>query len=44
MSFLDPFLGAMAHDAEVTRLGAIANGAEVPGELVIKYELSADVA
>lgn len=28
MSFLDPFLGAIDHVAEVTRLGVIAYGAE----------------
>jgi hypothetical protein len=33
MSFLDPFLGAIDHGAEVTRLGAIAYGAEVPSTL-----------
>jgi hypothetical protein len=29
MSFLDPLLGAIGYGAEVTQLGAIANGAEV---------------
>jgi hypothetical protein len=29
MSFLDPLLGAIANDAEVTQLGAIGYGAEV---------------
>jgi hypothetical protein len=29
MSFLDPLLGAIAYDAEVTQLGAIGYGAEV---------------
>jgi hypothetical protein len=29
MSFLDPLLGAISYDAEVTQLGAIGYGAEV---------------
>jgi hypothetical protein len=29
MSFLDPLLGAIGYDAEVTQLGAICYGAEV---------------
>jgi hypothetical protein len=29
MLFLDPLLGAIAYDAEVTHLGAISYGAEV---------------
>jgi hypothetical protein len=33
MSFLDPLLGAVAYDAEVTQLGAIGYGAEVRAAL-----------
>jgi hypothetical protein len=33
MSFLDPLLGAVACDAEVTQLGAIGYGAEVRASL-----------
>jgi hypothetical protein len=33
MSFLDPFLGAIHRGAEVTQLGAIAYGAEIPSTL-----------
>jgi hypothetical protein len=34
MSFLDSFLGDISHGAEVTRLAAIAYGAEIPSALV----------
>jgi hypothetical protein len=44
MSFLDPLLGDMPHGAEVTRLGAMAYDAEVPGELATRHALTADVA
>jgi hypothetical protein len=44
MSFLDPLLGAMAHGAEVTHLGAMSYGTEVPSELATRYVLAADVA
>jgi hypothetical protein len=44
MSFLDPLLSVMSHGAEVTRLGAMGYGAEVPGELATRYELANDVA
>jgi hypothetical protein len=33
MSFLDPLLGAVAYDAEVTQLGAIGYGAEIRAAL-----------
>jgi hypothetical protein len=33
MSFLDPLLGAIAYDAEITQLGAIDYGAEVRATL-----------
>lgn len=33
MLFLDLFLGAIGHDAEVTRLNAIVYGAKVPSAL-----------
>jgi hypothetical protein len=33
MSFLDPCLGAIHRGAEVTQLGAIAYGAEIPSTL-----------
>jgi hypothetical protein len=37
MSFLDPLLGAIANDAEVTQLGAIGYGAEVRAALAQMY-------
>jgi hypothetical protein len=44
MSFLDPLLGAIANGAEVTQLGAIGYGAEVPTALAQSGRRGADVA
>jgi hypothetical protein len=44
MSFLDPLLGAIAYDAEVTQLGAIGYGAEVPATLAQPGRCGANVA
>jgi hypothetical protein len=44
MSFLDPFLGAIAYGAEVTQLGVIGYDAEVRAALAQPGRHGADVA
>jgi hypothetical protein len=41
---LDPLLGVIGHDAEVTRLGVIAFGADVPRALYYHYHAVTYVA
>jgi hypothetical protein len=40
MSFFNPLLGAIGHDAEVTQLGAIGYGAKIPRALALSAALA----
>ena len=44
MPLLNPLLGVIANDAEITCLGIMTYIAEVPGELAPMCTLAADVA